>query len=144
MNPKQQMLANALTYAGTVPFVLAGSKFLQVFFPFIDTTHIVMTYSAIIVSFLCGIHWACYLFFAQCCPRNLLLTSNIVALLAWLSVLAHNPLWSIFLQILCFLYLLLLDFKLREADILPVWFYRLRRNATMIVVTSLIITVGYV
>jgi SAM-dependent methyltransferase len=95
------------------------------------------TYSAIIIAFLAGIHWACFLFFANTCPRPLLLTSNLVALLAWLGLLAPQAPWSMLLHILCFLYLLVLDHRLQQAGILPAWFYRLRCRATSIVVLSL-------
>jgi hypothetical protein len=68
----------------------------------------------------------------------LLITSNITALLGWASLLFPNPLITILLQILCFLYLLTLDLKLRNAVILPQWFYGLRRNATTIVILCLV------
>ncbi len=103
-----------------------------------DSNLIAKTYAAIIISFLCGIHWAAHLFFAEKCPRNLLLTSNAVALLAWSSLLIPNQQIATLLQVLCFVYLLILDLKLRAAGILPKWFYALRRNATAIVVSSLI------
>jgi hypothetical protein len=48
----------------------------------------------------------------------------------------------VLLQIFCFLYLLLIDSKIRDAGILPNWFYKLRRNATGIVVISLSIFVA--
>ncbi len=130
------MLARILTYAGTLPLIACT---ISVYFPetSIDSILIATTYSAIIISFLCGIHWAVYLFFSDKCPRNLLVTSNLVALLAWASLLMPDRLLAIVLQALCFLYLLTLDLKLRDAGVLPIWFYALRRNATIIVVLSL-------
>jgi Protein of unknown function (DUF3429) len=136
MNQGAIGVAKSLTYAGTLPFIACA---MGVIIPSAgaDGRAIVMNYGAVIISFLCGIHWACYLFFAERCPRNLLLTSNIVALLACLSLLVHaNPL-ALLLQTLCFLYLLVLDYKLCEVGILSPWFYTLRRNATVIVVVSL-------
>lgn len=129
--------AQLLTYAGTLPLVIAAVELVFGRLPSSDVFWVVSTYSAIIISFLAGIHWACYLFFAQRCPRNLLFTSNIVALLAWLSLLVHQQPWQLLLQILCFFYLLTLDYKLEKAALLPKWFYTLRRNATVIVVLSL-------
>lgn len=83
-------LANALTYSGTLPLI--GSV-ITLYFPVagLDGALIASTYSAVIISFLCGIHWATYLFFAERCPRNLLITSNIVALLAWGFIAGHKP-----------------------------------------------------
>jgi hypothetical protein len=134
-------LAKVLTYSGTLPLIASA---ICVYFPLdgVDSALIARTYSAIIISFLGGIHWAIYLFFAENCPRNLLITSNVVALLAWASLLATYPSVAITLQALCFLYLLTLDLKLRDAGILPQWFYNLRQNATIIVVLSLAIIAG--
>jgi hypothetical protein len=145
MSPSNQLTAKLLTYVGTLPLVIAAVELVVGRLQPSDVVWMASTYSAIILSFLAGIHWACYLFFAQTCPRNLLLTSNAVALLAWLSLLVpqHQP-WQILLQILCFLYVLTLDCKLHKAEILPTWFYILRRNATVIVVLSISIIMSQV
>ncbi|MDO9520309.1 MAG: DUF3429 domain-containing protein [Pseudohongiella sp.] len=135
-------VANILTYCGTLPLI--GSVII-LFFPMavpmagLDGAFIASTYSAVIISFLCGIHWAAYLFFAEKCPRNLLISSNVVALLAWVSLLTSNQLTTTLIQVLCFLYLLALDLKLRDTGILADWFFRLRRNATIVVVLCLVI-----
>jgi len=136
-------IANALTYSGTLPLI--GSAVI-LYFPVagLDGALIASTYSAVIISFLCGMHWAAYLFFAEKCPHNLLVTSNIVALLAWVSLLATNQQLTTLLQALCFLYLFALDSKLRNAGILAEWFYRLRRNATVIVVLCLLVIAGLI
>lgn len=134
--------AKLLTYAGTLP--LLGAAFGQTL-GILSPEHaffVASTYSVVIASFLAGIHWACALFYPGRCPRNLFITSNVVALLAWLSVLLNHPVWSLILPILCFLYLLVLDLKLREAGLLPGWFYRLRLNATGVVVISLSILIA--
>lgn len=136
-------LANALTYSGTLPLI--GSA-LILGFPVagLDGAFIASAYSAVIISFLCGIHWAAYLFFSEKCPRNLLITSNVVALVAWVSLLTSNQLTITLLQVLCFLYLLALDLKLRDAGILADWFFRLRLNATIVVVVCLLLIAGAV
>jgi hypothetical protein len=141
MQQRNITLAKILTYCGTLPLVGCVLAFAM---PQggINSTLIAQTYSAIIISFLCGIHWAVHLFFCEKCPRNLLITSNIIALTAWLSLLSPTHRIAFLLQIFCFLYLLLIDAKIREAGILPDWFYILRRNATGIVVISLGITVA--
>lgn len=141
MNPQQHLVAKALTYAGTLPLVATSCGRMLAWISTADTLHFATTYSAVIISFLAGIHWACYLFFRERCPRNLLFTSNLVALLAWLCLLVNNLPWQILLHILLFLYLLVLDFRLSEAGVLPAWFYLLRRNATAIVVLSLSIII---
>ena len=102
-----------------------------------------LTYGAIILSFLAGIHWAIYLFFADHCPRNLLLTSNSIALIGWASLGVDLFPVALGLQAICFLYLLILDLKLHRAGLLPTWFFHLRRNATAIVVVCLMIVAGH-
>jgi hypothetical protein len=142
MNITHQRTARLLTYAGTLPLVITSVELVFGRASLSDAVWIATTYSAIILSFLAGIHWACSLFFAAKCPRNLLLTSNAVAVLAWLSLLVHHQPWQMMLQILCFLYLLVLDYKLSIAGILPPWFYTLRRNATVVVVLALCMIMG--
>ncbi|WP_419421501.1 DUF3429 domain-containing protein (plasmid) [Legionella sp. D16C41] len=141
MYDNNRLLAKSLTYGGTLPLVFCiAARFVHV--ENIDITFIAQTYSTIIVAFLCGIHWATYLFFADKCPRNLLITSNIITLLAWSSLFATNQPIATLLEVLCFLYLLTLDLKLRNAGLLPEWFYVLRRNATIIVILCLAILAG--
>lgn len=143
--------ANTLTYSGTLPLI--GSVVL-LHFPMIVPTAlsitgleaalIASTYSAVIISFLCGIHWAAYLFFTDRCPRHLLIISNMVALLAWVSLLLGHPLAAALLQAACFVFLLGLDVSLRDAGIYTEWFFRLRRNATLIVVICLLLIAAVV
>jgi hypothetical protein len=130
-------LAKWLAYAGTLP-VLAGVGLAIFPMAALDGFQIARTYSAIIIAFLSGLHWASYFFLSDKCPLNLLVTSNVAALLAWSSLFIPQVEVAIYLQILCFLGLLLLDKKLFEAAVLPEWFYHLRRNATFIVVLSLV------
>lgn len=140
MKQIQITLAKILTFSGTLPII--GSALL-IYIPFADLkpAFVATAYSAIIISFLSGIHWAVYLFFAEKCPRNLLITSNATALLAWISLLITNSYAALLIQSLCFLYLLKLDWTLFKLEILPKWFYGLRQNATMIVLLFIVILV---
>ncbi len=151
MKQRDIIVANTLTYSGTLPLI--GSVFL-LHFPMIvpaalpitglDAALIASTYSAVIISFLCGMHWAAYLFFTDRCPRHLLIISNIVALLAWVSLLLGHQLAAALLQAACFVFLLGLDVSLRDAGIYTEWFFRLRRNATLIVVICLLLIAAVV
>ena len=140
--PLAKDLAKALTYAGTLPLAGAAAGLAFALMTPDLALQIATTYSAIIISFLAGIHWACYLLSAQHCPRNLFITSNIVALAGWLSLLVQPHPWGLLLQIWCFAYVLWLDWKLREAGVIPSWFFTLRYRATAIVLTWLMIMVG--
>jgi Protein of unknown function (DUF3429) len=129
-------LAQMLTYSGTLPLV-ASVVLLFVPMAGIDNHLVARTYSAVILSFLCGIHWAVFLFFAEKCPHQLLITSNVLALLAWCSLLGFDQRMAFSVQALCFLILFALDLRLHHVGIVPEWFYHLRRNATIIVVVCL-------
>lgn len=137
MSNNEMRMAKRLTYAGTLPFIFCVFGLLLTKLN-LSFHQIAGAYAAVIIAFLCGIHWAIYLFFAEKCPMNLLISSNILALVAWMSLLIHLAYITYIIQITCFAVLLLLDFKLTIQGILPKWFWKLRRNATLIVSLSLV------
>ncbi len=141
MNSAQARLAKILTYAGTLPLIGAVANEYLAIIP-LNNFAIAQTYAAIIIAFLSGIHWAVFLYFSEKCPRNLLITSNITALLAWVALLYPPSALSFLLLTGCFLYLWVLDLRLLMAALLPPWFYQLRRNASLIVVLSVIGLLG--
>ncbi|MBP6534064.1 MAG: DUF3429 domain-containing protein [Arenimonas sp.] len=130
MNTNQQKLATLLTYAGLLPMVLAlVNRFLHVV-P-IDSVFWAASYAAVIASFICGIHWAVFLFFAGRSPLNLLLTSNLICLSAWLALLIPAELPALAILMLCFISLLSIDRRLCNEGLLPAWFYKLRQQASI-------------
>lgn len=136
MKKNQIKLATILTYSGTIPLILSVIILL---FPLIELNGAIIarTYSAIIISFLCGIHWATYLFYAEKTLPNLLITSNVTAITAWASLLLGSDSLALSSQVLCFMFLMFLDFRLYRKGILPHWFFLLRKNATIIVLSCL-------
>ena len=140
MNTKNNILiAKILTYLGTIPFVGATILFMTPI-KIIDPNLIALTYSTVIIAFLSGIHWAIYLFFSEKYPQNLFITSNIISLIIWFCyILSFKGIY--FVHTACFIYLLIVDNKLYKLEILPKWFYSLRRNATIIVIICLSIIV---
>jgi hypothetical protein len=142
MNKKNIMCARVLTYTGIIPFLFLGMAVaLQA--RGLDYSLALFAYGAVIISFLCGIHWAVFLFFSQNCSRNLLWYSNAITLIGWLSVLPVMSHFAFLLQILSFVYLLTLDRELYRNEVIPSWFFRLRLNATLIVILLLFITACY-
>ena len=142
MNEKNILAARVLTYAGIIPFLLLGMAVaLQV--RDLDYGLALFAYGAVIISFLCGIHWAVFLFFSQYCSRNLLFHSNAICLLAWLSVIPVMSYVTFALQIVSFLYLLIVDWELYRNKAIPLWFFHLRLNATIVVVLLLFVTACY-
>jgi hypothetical protein len=137
MAQSNQRLAQLLVYSGAIPFIACVCVSVLGWDIF-DARWYGITYGAVILSFLAGIHWGVYLFLSPSCPYNLFITSNIAALLGWLSLLIFPHWGSSLLLILCFSWLLLIDHKLFKLDIIPDWFYRLRVHATIIVIVSLL------
>jgi hypothetical protein len=142
MNEKNILVARVLTYTGIMPFLFLGIA-VALKASSLDYSLALFAYGAVIISFLCGIHWAVFLFFSQNCSRNLLFRSNAISLLGWLSVLPVISYLAFALQIICFLYLLILDLELYRNKVIPLWFFNLRLNATMIVALLLFITACY-
>ena len=142
MNEKNIFIARLLTYTGITPFLFFGmAVVLQA--SGLNYNLALVAYGAVIMSFLCGIHWAVFLFFSQKCSRNLLLHSNAITLVGWLSLLSVMSYLTLVLQILCFLYLLIIDLEIYRNKVIPSWFFHLRLNATLIVVSLLVVTAWY-
>jgi len=142
MNEKNILSARLLTYAGIIPFMLFGIA-VALHASRLDYSLALFAYGAVIISFICGIHWAVFLFFSQNCSRNLLFQSNTISLLGWFSVLPVMSYLTFGLQILCFLYLLILDLELYRNKVIPLWFFDLRLKATIVVALLLFITSCY-
>lgn len=133
--PKNTILqAKLLTYAGTIPFLafLISQQLGYLYDPMI-----IISYSSLIISFICGAHWATFIFFSKKTTLNLLFTSNFITLLAWVSLLSKNVYVQFFIHTLSFMFLLVIDSKLTKLLIIPSWFYSLRKKVTVIVITLL-------
>ncbi len=98
-----------------------------------------LAYGAVIASFLAGLHWGLYLQKSMSTALNLFISSNVLTVFSWASLLIPKPLVQYSIQILCFLLLLLIDRRLYRDDVIAEWFYKLRINATAVVVTSLVL-----
>jgi Protein of unknown function (DUF3429) len=139
-------VAQLLTYAGTLPLIgcalLAWVPSLAdgtVSAPAWSTTTIALAYAAVIASFIAGIHWAASLFFAERCGRLPMIASNVAALFAWSTLLLGDARLGCLLLVPCFASLLAVDHGLYSKGVLPPWFFRLRRNATLIVASALLL-----
>lgn len=134
---KKERLAQVLTYAGTLPFFGAAIiPIIQPDFSDLNYNNVILTYGAVIVSFIAGVHWGIFLF--RDTQLNLFIHSNIVALLAWLAVIIAMS-WSAWILILCFSYLLFIDKKLYNTRTIEPWYFRLRTAASLIVISTIAI-----
>lgn len=131
-------LANTLTFLGSIPFLVPATASLLGF----RNAHmhaLVLGYGAIIASFLSGMHWGLYLRHAEQTRINLLITSNIVALAAWISLIIPINYWQYALQIACFTLLLVIDHQLTKTQVHAQWFFNLRVWITVVVIAALLI-----
>lgn len=138
MQRVQILWAKSLAALGAIPFIAA------VFAQFAGmaeyhTTYLSLTYGAVIISFLSGIHWGVYLTHSQETRINLLVSSNLLAILAWLSLLFLVPVTQFLIQITCFIALLLIDRQLAADGVIERWFYQLRKHITLLVILCMLI-----
>jgi Protein of unknown function (DUF3429) len=133
-------LLRILPYAGTLPFVVGALSNLSSTLPtiiyltlFMDVQHLVLSYGLLIVSFLAGVQWGQYLSGLR--PRiNLLVSSNVVALVAWVAYIRLQPFYLCFVFAALFALLYAIDTQLN----LALEYLRTRRNVTIIVCVSLL------
>jgi hypothetical protein len=131
----------SLMAAATLPFVgLSASVPLHLFSNARPIVELLLTYAAVIISFLGGIHWgiAVTQFAQKRRIANLLVAESVwPSLIAW-GVLFYGEIYTQLL-VLTLLYAFVwgIDSLLYSNDIIPQWFFNLRCVITPIVVVSL-------
>ena len=135
--------SSRLMYAGTLPFLLSLLCILiEIKLPFdwMSVDRILTSYSLLIASFMAGVHWGQHLSEPSDWQHTLAFTSNAIALSAWFIYLLLPLSTQLFGFALIFLSLLAIDYKLFQAKILTYHYFYNRRNVTLIVVCSLLIS----
>jgi Protein of unknown function (DUF3429) len=135
-------IALGLSLLGALPLLLcAYSLSTGAIFPLIhDPAHALVTYCAIILSFLGGIRWGFALRIVDPILQNrAFLFSVVPAIVGWLLVLPPTLMGFIAMPIL-FLMMGLLDENLPRIGA-PLWYRKLRRLMTVIIVLALIAAV---
>lgn len=133
-------LYSLLAYAGVTPFVacallpLGGIVSLP---PFGPLDQLVNSYGLAIVCFLSGIHWATYLAKKDDLPFNLMISSNVIFLLAWFGFVLGDLSVSLTIQVVCFATLLFIDWRLKSAALITSEYFRARLTATSLAIASL-------
>lgn len=130
-------LLRILPYAGTLPFVLGTFAKMSGTLPmiyFMDTRRIVLSYGVLIISFMAGAQWGQYVAGLRG-KVNLLIASNVIALVAWVGGLLLLPTHICYLLIVLFGLLYLIDCGVE----LPPGYLQTRRNVTAIVCASLLV-----
>lgn len=132
-----ERLATLLGYAGLVPFVVfCVGTWLPL--PAVADSHFVlMSYAAVILSFMGAIHWGAAMAQANGAGLLQLGLSVIPALLAWVALLI-SPIYAYSLLILAFVALCIADQRAVGGGRLPSWYAPLRVVLTTVVVICLI------
>lgn len=134
---KLQQLANMLGYAGLVPFVVFTTG-TWVELPFVNNPHfILLTYAAVILSFMGAIHWGLAMSQLGDVAKIQLGLSVLPALLGWLALLIP-VLHGYGLLVLCFTALYAADKLAADKGLVPGWYLSMRAVLTTIVVLCLI------
>lgn len=134
-----------LTLAGAIPFVgLALLLFAApVWGDAILFYYGFVTYGAIILTFLSGIHWGLAVAYGRHALSRvciiLMLWSNLVALCAWFCLLVFESPLAIALLAVGFTVQWLMDRRLYQTYFIPQWFMRIRSIITPIVVASCLV-----
>ncbi len=139
---KNIRLHTLLIYAGTIPFVVAALLPYLGLFVFYDPNffhYIAIQYGIVITSFLAGVHWGSYIYCNSRTNVNLFVTSNIIAIIVWLAFILLPPFWMLFVLIITFIALLIIDYRLNKDEVITDTYFHNRFIATAIVVASLIV-----
>ena len=132
-----QQLAKTLGYAGLAPFIVFSiGTWLTL--PVMANAHsVLLTYAAIILSFMGAIHWGLAMAQNSRIATIQLGASVLPALLGWLALLIPM-LYGYGLLAICFIVLLIADKYASGKGLLPDWYLPMRMVLTTVVVLSLV------
>ncbi len=137
---QDKSLFTSLSVAGALPFLacallpLFGVVSIR---PFGPLDHLATSYGLAIICFLAGIHWATYLYRQEPLPFNLMVGSNILFLVSWFTFAAGSLVWSLVIQIVVLLTLLLIDWHLQKAAVISAAYFKARFLATAVAAIAL-------
>lgn len=134
-------LPMTITVMSAVPFVALSVVASMRWFE--DTTfviHTLLTYSAVILSFLGGVHWGVAISnyaFDKHLANRLVAESVIPSLLAWGALLYAELHIQLLVLTVLFTSIWAIDSMLVARKIIPMWFFEIRCIITPVVVVSL-------
>lgn len=131
------LFVSQLGYAGLIPFIMLAMAlwlFPDIYFERI--TQALLSYAAIILSFMGAVHWG--LAMDGAVKRLQFGVSVVPALAAW-SASLMSPMWNYSILIVSFVSLCLFDNYMARKNRTPKWYPVLRIPLTVVVVISLII-----
>lgn len=143
----ESRLYTVLTLTGTLPFlasavIAAGG--VDSISPLLPAAELAASYGLAILSFLCGVHWATYLYSRESLTMNLLITSNFIVVAVWITYLIPgNEVLMLATQVIAFLYLLHIDRSLLRTDLITSAYFNVRLQATALAVLSLLAVIYF-
>ena len=138
---RHRCLYSLLAFAGVTPFLacallpLSGVHSLE---PFGRLDSVASSYGLAIVTFLAGAHWATDLYKQSTLPLNLFATSNVVFLVVWFAFVIADVSIALAAQVIAFLFLLFVDYRLLRAGTISRHYFRTRAIATAVASVSLL------
>ena len=135
---KKENLAQILTYFGGIPFIFATIALsFEYNFIFKINLHVfLVTYAAIILSFLAGIHFS-YGVMQEKYQNYLLVFSNLIALASWAILMNYSNNFIFIALVILYLLALKIDYYLNKINVIPSWFWNLRVKISAIVIICL-------
>ena len=134
--PGNELTAKTLGYAGLIPFVIfsIGS---WTTLPYIaDSTQILISYAAIILSFMGAIHWGVTISNVEAYHDKNLVVSVMPALAAWLALLLP-VIFALIILFVGFILLIAYELAVAKSQALPNWYISMRIRLTFIVTLCL-------
>ena len=132
--------ARVLGYGGALPFLggaIAASQHMTILG--LAPTYLLLTYGAVILSFLGGLHWGRVITSSHVDERTAsswLIWSVCPSLIGWAALLLPVKGGAVILS-LCFLVALRVDQKLLSEHIWPAWMRPMRLHLSLVAVSSL-------
>ena len=133
----RRKVSTGLAYSGALPFwyLALGPKTISG----LDTASIFLAYGAIIASFMAGSLWG----FAQIRVGDLLIivTSNLIALVAFATIVTGQFSFATSLQLALFVILLVADYRVKDSNVDRGWYWKLRLRVTILVTIAYLIMI---
>ena len=97
------------------------------------------SYGMAILCFLTGVHWATQLYSGDAAPVNLFVGSNVIFLAVWFTYVFTELPWALATQLVAFLLLLAIDFRLLREGLITAHYLLMRGIATALACFSLLL-----
>ena len=132
-----ERIAKILGYAGLIPFIIFSiGSWIEI--PYLyNTIYVLITYAAIILSFMGAIHWGMAMSKTDNKQNKYFITSVIPALAAWFSLLIPE-FFSLIVLLIGFILLISYDLAVEKPQGFPNWYIPMRIKLTFVVSLSLV------